>query len=79
MNTEERREYMRRFRERNPGYADEQRRAARARIKAMRKLARLHPDEFRILQNAERSIEGLKPIEFVRRGRRPETVRRDHG
>lgn len=47
------REYLRDYRKRNPGYlaADAARRGARDR--ALRRLARLHPGEFRALYDVE--------------------------
>jgi hypothetical protein len=54
--------YQRQYRANNPDKVENARRKSAARDRALRRLATLHPDEFRKLYDEERAKEGLPPV-----------------
>lgn len=53
-------EYMREWREKNPGWRERQLKNERARNGALRELSLLHPREFQKLLIKHRRVEGLE-------------------
>lgn len=54
--------YQRQYRANNPDKVEDAKAATRARDRALRQLATIHPAQFRALYNVERAKEGLPPV-----------------